>query len=69
MARINSSISDNLDKEMREYLQKNNITMTTFLHLAITKYLESQANAKEWQNFFTDLIKEQMTKWDEDIKR
>ena len=62
MGRINSSISDNLDNEMREYLEKNNLTMTTFLHLAITKYLESQKNAKDWQNFFTDLIKEEFKK-------
>jgi len=62
MGRLNFTISDNLDKQMREYLEKNNITITTFLHLAITKYLESQANAKEWQNFFTDLIKEEFKK-------
>ena len=62
MGRLNLTISDNLDKEMRDYLQKNNITMTTFMHLAITKYLESQANAKEWQNFFTDLLKEELKK-------
>lgn len=62
MARLNMTISDNLDKQMREYIQKNNMTITTFLHLAITKYLESQANAKEWQQFFTDLIKGEMKK-------
>ena len=56
------AISDNLDKEMRDYIDKNNITITTFIHLAITKFLESQKNAKEWQNFFTDLIKEEFKK-------
>lgn len=43
MARLNLIISDSLNKEMREYLKTNNLTITTFLHLAITKYLESQA--------------------------
>jgi len=62
MGRLNFTISDNLDKEMRKYIDQNNITITTFIHLAITKFLESQANAKEWQNFFTDLIKEELKK-------
>jgi len=62
MGKLSLSISDNLDKEMRKYIDQNNITITTFIHLAITKFLESQANAKEWQNFFTDLIKEELKK-------
>lgn len=62
MARLSLNISDNLDKQMRQFIEQNNMTITTFLHLAITKYIESQANAKEWQQFFTDLIKEGMTK-------
>lgn len=62
MARLNINISDNLDQEMREYIEKNNLTITTFLHLAISKYIESQKQSKEWQNFFTDLIKEELKK-------
>jgi len=26
---------------MREFIEKNNLTITTFLHLAISKYIES----------------------------
>lgn len=62
MARLNINISDNLDQEMREYIEKNNLTITTFLHLAISKYIESQKQSKEWQNFFTDFIKEELKK-------
>lgn len=60
MARLNINISDNLDKEMREYIENNNLTITTFLHLAISKYIESQEQTKKWQNFFTELIKEEL---------
>jgi hypothetical protein len=58
MGRLNMTISDGLDKEMREYIDKNNITITTFIHLAITKFLESQRQSKEWKDFFTELFKE-----------
>lgn len=47
MARLNMNISDNLDKQLREFIKTNNMTITTFLHLAITKYLESQAKVKK----------------------
>jgi len=62
MARLTINISDKLDKEMREYIEKNNLTITTFLHLAISKYIESQKQSKEWQSFFTDLIKKELDK-------
>lgn len=62
MGRINITLSDRLDEEMREYIEDNNMTITTFLHLAITKYIESQKQSKEWQQLFTDLFKEQLKK-------
>lgn len=62
MARLNINISDKLNEQMREYTEKNNMTITTFLHLAITKYIESEKSAKEWQSFFTDLIKKELSK-------
>ena len=62
MARINATLSDSLDQEMRNYIEKNNLTITTFLHLAISKYLESQKQVKERQQLFTDLFKEQLKK-------
>jgi len=57
MARLTINISDKLDKEMREFVEKNNLTITTFLHLAISKYIESQAKANEWEDFLKELIK------------
>ena len=62
MARLNINISDKLDQEMREYIEKNNMTITTFLHMAISKYIESQEETKKWKNFFTEIIKEELKK-------
>lgn len=47
MARLSINISDHLDKQLREFIKTNNMTITTFLHLAISKYLESQSNVKK----------------------
>ena len=68
MARLNINISDKLDQEMREYIENNNLTITTFLHLAISKYIESQEQTKKWKELFTELIKEELKKWNENIK-
>jgi len=62
MARLNMTISDSLDKKMREYIKENNLTITTFLHLAISKYIESQEQTKKWKELFTELIKEELKK-------
>lgn len=68
MARLSMTISDKLDKEMREYIEENNLTITTFLHLAISKYIESQEQTKKWKDLFTDILKEELTKKGENIK-
>ena len=68
MARLNINISDRLDQEMREYIEENNMTITTFLHLAITKYIEIQEQSKQWKDFFTDLVKEELDKRKEELK-
>jgi len=62
MARLNINISDKLDEQMREYIEDNNMTITTFLHLAISKYIQSEEQVKQWKGFFTDLIKEELKK-------
>lgn len=62
MARLNINISDKLDKEMRDYIEENNLTITTFLHLAISKYLETQEQTKKWKDLFTELLKEELKK-------
>ena len=65
MARLNINISDKLNEEMREFIDKNNLTITTFLHLAISKYLESQEQTKKFKDLFTELLKEELKnmKW------
>lgn len=62
MARLNINISDKLNEEMREYIENNNMTITTFLHLAISKYIENQEQAKKWKDLFTEIIKEELKK-------
>lgn len=62
MARLSMTISDKLDEEMREYIENNNLTITTFLHLAISKYLETQEQTKKWKELFNELIKEELKK-------
>ena len=57
MARLTINISNKLDREMREFIEKNNLTITTFMHLAISKYIESQNKANEWEGFLKELIK------------
>ena len=47
MARLTINISDKLDKEMRDYIEENDMTITVFLHMAISKYLEIQEENKK----------------------
>lgn len=62
MARINATLSDSLDQQMRDYIEKNNLTITTFLHLAISKYLENQEQAQKIKKIFTELLNEELSK-------
>lgn len=65
MARLTINISDKLNEEMRKYIDDNNMTITIFLHLAISKYIESQKQSKEWKDFFTELFKKELKKQNE----
>lgn len=62
MGRLSVNISDKLDQEMREFIEKNRMTITTFLHLAIAKYIESQEQAKKLQEIFIEKIKQELKK-------
>lgn len=58
MARITLNISDKLDKEMREYIRENDFTITTFVQLAISTYLNDlKRQEREWLKFLDDLIR------------
>jgi len=56
------NISDTLNDEMREYIEANKMTITTFLHLAISRYLESQEQTKKLKKMFTELLSEELNK-------
>ena len=62
MGRLNFVISDGLDDEMRKYIEENNLTITTFLHLAISRYLESQEQTKKIKKMFTELLSDELKK-------
>ena len=62
MARLTINISDRLNEQMREFIKENNLTITTFIHLAVSKYIESQEQTKKWQELFTKLIKKELEK-------
>lgn len=62
MARLTINISDGLNEQMREFIKENNLTITTFIHLAVSKYIESQEQTKKWQELFTKLIKKELEK-------
>lgn len=58
MARITLNISDTLNKEMREYIRENDFTITTFVQLAISNYLnELKRYEREWMEFLDDLVR------------
>ena len=58
MARITLNISDTLNKEMREYIRENDFTITTFVHLAISTYLDDlKRQEREWYQFLDGLVR------------
>jgi len=69
MARLTINISDKLNEAMRDYIEQNKLTITIFIHLAISKFLESQENTKKWQEFFTKMITEEVNKMNEIISK
>lgn len=62
MARMTINISEPLNEEMREYIADNKMTITTFLHLAISRYLESQEQERKIKKMFTELLKDEFKK-------
>jgi len=58
MARITLNISDKQDREMREYIRENDFTITTFVQLAISNYLNDlKRQEREWTKFLDELIR------------
>lgn len=55
MARLNINISEKLNKEMREYIENNNMSITTFLHLAMTHYLTYQQDLEKARKWYENI--------------
>ena len=62
MARMTINISEPLNDEMREYIADNKLTITTFLHLAISRYLESQKQERKIKRMFTEFLNDELNK-------
>jgi len=60
MARMTINISEPLNDEMREYIEANKMTITTFLHLAISRYLEGQEQTKKFKKMFAEMLNEEL---------
>lgn len=61
MPRITLNISDTLNKEMRDYIRDNDFTITTFVNLAISTYLDQlKKEQQEWFNFLDGLIRKEI---------
>ena len=57
MARLNLNVSDDLQRKVKEYCGANDISVTTFYHMAVSHYLDHLKMTSD----FTDLFKEIMT--------
>lgn len=53
VARLNLNVSDDLQRKVKEYCELNDITVTTFYHMAVAHYL----NHLQMTSDFTDLFK------------
>lgn len=52
MARLHMNISDDLQNTIDEYCKRNNMTRTTFYHIALSHYLEHLKLSSEFENIF-----------------
>ena len=50
MARLTINLSDDLDKKMRDFIKEYDLTITIFMHLAISEYLNNQKQVNELLN-------------------
>lgn len=56
MAKITFVLNDNLDLKMREFIDKNNMGITTFITVAIQAYLDQVDLKNEMTNMFKVLM-------------
>lgn len=56
MAKITFVLNDNLDEKMREFIDKNNMGITTFITVAIQAYLDQADLKNEMTSMFKVLM-------------
>lgn len=50
LARLTINLSDDLDRQMREFIKEYDLTITIFMHFAISEYLGKQKETKQLLN-------------------
>lgn len=60
MARLNINMSDDLQVRVKEYCELNDISLTTFYHMAVSHYLGHLKLQSNLENIFTTFITEKM---------
>lgn len=60
MARLNINVSDDLQRKVKEYCDLNDISLTTFYHMAVSHYLEHLRLQSNLENIFTTFITERI---------
>ena len=60
MARVNLNVSDELQMRVKEYCGLNDMSVTTFYHMAVAHYLEHLRLSKDMENIFKSFLGEKM---------
>lgn len=60
MARLNINMSDDLQLRVKDYCDLNDISLTTFYHMAVSHYLEHLKLQSNLENIFTTFIAERL---------
>ena len=60
MARLNLNMGDDLQRKVKEYCELNDMSLTTFYHMAVSHYLEHLRLQSNLENIFTTFISERI---------
>ena len=61
------NINDDLDIRISEYIEKYNMTYTSFVNIACEKYLSSKEQSSKINKMVTDLFMKELEKLGQDI--
>lgn len=61
------NINDDLDIRINEYIQKYNMTYTSFVNIASEKYLSSKEQSIKINKMVTELFLKELEKFGQDI--